>query len=66
MGMEMDDDMFMNVFSKMFDGYSRSIYVHTFGEKEEFVSKAKKFADDLIWTWIPGKAIFPASKRLSC
>lgn len=47
MGMEMDDDMFMSVFSKMFDGYSRSIYVHTFGEMDEFVSKAKKFADDL-------------------
>ncbi|OPY32444.1 MAG: hypothetical protein A4E32_01025 [Methanomassiliicoccales archaeon PtaU1.Bin124] len=31
----------------MFDGYSRSLYVHTTGDREHYECCAKKFADDL-------------------
>ncbi|MDW5562181.1 MAG: DUF1638 domain-containing protein [Methanomassiliicoccus sp.] len=47
MGMDLEDEMFHSMFTKLFDGYSRSIYVHTIGERECFERKAKKFADEL-------------------
>ncbi len=47
MGMEMDSDDFKRMYSKMFDGYSRSVYIHTIGERECFEKKAKLFADEL-------------------
>ena len=47
MGMEMDTDDFKKMFSRMFDGYSRSIYIHTMGDRECFEKKAKQFADEL-------------------
>ena len=31
----------------MFDGYSRSLYVHTTGDREHYECKAKDFADEL-------------------
>jgi hypothetical protein len=47
MGFEMETDDFKRMFSKMFDGYSRSIYIHTIGDRECFEKKAKQFADEL-------------------
>jgi hypothetical protein len=47
MGIEMDTDDFKKMYSRMFDGYSRSIYIHTIGERECFEKKAKRFADEL-------------------
>jgi hypothetical protein len=47
MGFEMETDDFRRMFSKMFDGYSRSVYIHTIGERECFEKKAKQFADEL-------------------
>jgi len=38
---------FKEMFVKMFDGYSRTLYVHTIGDRECFEKKAKKFADEL-------------------
>jgi hypothetical protein len=32
---------------RLFDSYTRTLYVHTIGEREPFEVKAKKFADDL-------------------
>jgi hypothetical protein len=47
MGMQLEPEMFKMMFAKMFDGYTRSIYVHTIGERECFEKKALKFADEL-------------------
>ena len=47
MGFEMETDDFKRMFSKMFDGYSRSVYIHTIGDRECFEKKAKQFAEEL-------------------
>ena len=47
MGMELETEDFRRMYSKMFDGYSRTLYIHTIGDRECFEKKAKKFADDL-------------------
>ena len=47
MGPVADSLDFKETFSKLFDGYSRSLYVHTIGDRECFERKAMKFADEL-------------------
>ena len=37
----------MTMLKMMFDGYSRSLYIHTTGDRDHFECCAKKFADDL-------------------
>jgi hypothetical protein len=47
MGEAAKDIDVMQILHFMFDGYSRSLYVHTTGDREHYERGAKKFADDL-------------------
>lgn len=47
MGPAADDLDIKEFIVKMFDSYTRTMYVHTIGERELFERKARKFADDL-------------------